>query len=249
MSRTEEFTFRIEPRTNRMIKKQLVSGSKLYDSKSEFASEAIQSNAPAIRHEVNGSDLLQDLCELLTDVEGFHEEIPKIHHEGRLGKDESKKHVSVKIPDRVLSIVGDVQDETQLDRSTVCRMCVFKQLFEIATHPAASLLYDDQEQLVISTWGDIETSLISIESRFAEILHRRFVRKPETTSDIAKRDQQRFERFASRYCEEFLDTDFYSQLRETYGSERFQATERVIEKMTGRRCSGFLEAELDKLEN
>lgn len=251
MMNSKEFSFRVEPRTYRIVKQRVVRGTPRFTSPTEFARKATAAHVKEIHGDVAGGDLIHDLCELLVDIEAIEEDLPTVQTDARLEKQNLDRVISFEATRKTVGVIDDIRDETGVRSSVVCRMCLFRSLYRLVEGPDFYALHDDEEDLILSTWANIETNLISVESKFHEILHRRFVLKPDTTTRIVESDFDRFERFASRYAEELMGTDQYRGLISRFGERTFRNVENAIEDITEitprpARVDSFLEKKLEE---
>lgn len=225
-----EISVRIGKRTWRTIQHRIVEQTEEYHSLKHFVECSIRNNVGELAEMVAGSYRMLELIDLLNDVEHIHESPPELTAKARI-KDEnvSGKGVVPEVSRNTFSQINHVVDNVELDMSQVVRRCIFFELARLADQTGLLDAWEKNE--IQGTCLLLKKELISIETRFYEILYRHFDKLGAETEKVVRLDPN-FAGFAEYYSKHFYGTDTYQRIIGDHGERTMNCVENIIMEHT-----------------
>ena len=223
---------RFEEEPISIIGDNLVGSVKNHSSMSAFIERAVASHTEDISAKTVDGRILRKLIRHLNRIDGINEEKPACTTEARWGDEDFDHPIGFSLSKNQLGKVNEIKRDTGLDQSVIFRCCTYRYLFEIANQPMHAFHHDWKAEQVKHRWANIESGLIAPQTRFHEILLRRFTVSPQSTTRLISHDKQRFKHFADIYHTEFYGSDSYERIIEWYGEKTFNTVESIIEGET-----------------
>jgi hypothetical protein len=170
------------------------------------------------------------MVQYLNAIEGITEEPPEVTIKIGLLPETPRRRVTVELDDSLLSRLDDVQDGG-LNQSDVFRICIFRQLYQEVLS-SQTPLRDSEEEAIVRHWTGMKSELLAVNSKFYEILFRRFVLLYQQTKQLVEYDVNRFKRFAELYKNEFYDSEKYEEIANQHSHSVLIDVENSIEEFT-----------------
>jgi len=249
MSESEKIPYRLEEDPFVLIYENVVPTLESCQSVKQFSEQAISRHIGDVLKLGQGGTTLRKLTRRLNEVEDLTESIPKCDPEARWGSGNARKKVNPELEPKILNRIEQIDTNTGLSNSQICRICLYRHLFELARSPEPPFDHDKERERISRIWIDIEDSFWALRGAFHDILYRRFSLMPDKTRILLEGDLKHFEWFARVYREEFYEEDIHEEMTENYPERAFIDTENMIEELTSITFEeGFLQDYLDDLQ-